>query len=177
MRGLFLRPGPGTKPMLPVPESLLGPRAAVPLARAAPILLCEQSFAAAPVQHCADTLLQLGGLVLIVMRRAFDPHIFLVFCRKGRADRRIVGGGHGVVRQILDLQYGRAADAGGVLRPFRVRFDRSRRGGIRPGRWRWQRCGRCRWCGLAARSHSKARPEQTHPVSAMYVANFTRQAS
>jgi hypothetical protein len=32
-----------------------------------------------------------------------------------------VGGGHGIVRQILDLQYGRAADAGGVLRPFCVR--------------------------------------------------------
>ena len=46
-------------------------------------LLYEQSLAATPVQHCSNTLLQLGGLVLIVMRRALDPNIFLVCCRKG----------------------------------------------------------------------------------------------
>ena len=84
-------------------------------------LLYEQPLAATPVQHCANTLLQLGGLVLIVMRRAFDPNMFLICCRKGRADRGIVRGGNGVVSQILDLQYGRTADAGGVLRSFRVR--------------------------------------------------------
>src|SRR5579864_440561 len=84
-------------------------------------LLCEQSLAAAPAHDRADTPLQLGRLVLVVMRRAVDPDIFLVFCREGGADRRIVRGGDGVVRQVLDLQYRRAADAGGVLRPFRVR--------------------------------------------------------
>ena len=46
-------------------------------------LLCDQSLAAAPVQYCVDTLLHLDGLVLIVMRRTFDPNIFLIFCRKG----------------------------------------------------------------------------------------------
>jgi len=83
--------------------------------------LREQAFAAAPVQHRVDALLQLPGLVLVVMRRTLDADIFLVWRRQRRADRRVVRGGHGIVCLVFDLQHRCAADAGGILRPLRVR--------------------------------------------------------
>src|SRR6516225_6698464 len=83
--------------------------------------VCKQSFAAAPIQYRSDALVQLRRLVLVIMGSTFDPDIFLVWCRECCADRRIVRGGHGIIRLVLHLQYRRAADARRVLWPFRVR--------------------------------------------------------
>src|SRR6516225_920348 len=83
--------------------------------------VCKQSFAAAPIQYRSDALVQLGTLVLVIMGSTFDPDIFLIWCRERRADRRIVRGGHGIIRLVLHLQDGRATDACRVLRPLRVR--------------------------------------------------------